>query len=185
MNLIPGFKKSCGKTSKTSPTKIYELRTVTSGTASAPYLATKVWKQLALDEEKNFPLASKVLLQNFYMDDCLSGSELMEFKTLQLELKQLFQRGGMTLRKWCTNLSPTTAQEEFPLDRNSEEIQVKPLGMIWNSVSIPLLTKPTSVLITAIPNETSCSRSHAFGLLCPVISKAKIFVQQLWLLKLD
>ncbi|GFR09452.1 integrase catalytic domain-containing protein [Trichonephila clavata] len=49
-----------------------------------------------------------------------------------MELKQLLQRGGMTLHKWCTNLSPTNAKE-FPLDRNSEEIQVKTLGMIWNS----------------------------------------------------
>ncbi|GFQ85816.1 integrase catalytic domain-containing protein [Trichonephila clavata] len=33
----------------------------------------------------------------------------------------------MTLHKWCTNLSPTNAKE-FPLDRNSEEIQVKESG---------------------------------------------------------
>ncbi|GFR12624.1 uncharacterized protein TNCT_198051 [Trichonephila clavata] len=51
-----------------------------------------------------------------------------------MELKQLLQRGGMTLHKWCTNLSPTNAKE-FPLDRNSEEIQVKTLGMIWNSAT--------------------------------------------------
>ncbi|GFR33888.1 integrase catalytic domain-containing protein [Trichonephila clavata] len=60
----------------------------------------------------------------------------MEFETLQLELKQLLQRGGMTLHKWYTDLSPTTVQEEFPLVRYSEEIQVKTLGMIWNSISV-------------------------------------------------
>ncbi|GFQ98383.1 uncharacterized protein TNCT_696241, partial [Trichonephila clavata] len=60
------------------------------------------------------------------------SSELMEFETLQMELKRLLQRGGMTLHKWCTSLFPTNAKE-FPLDRNSEEIQVKTLGMIWNS----------------------------------------------------
>ncbi|GFQ84405.1 integrase catalytic domain-containing protein [Trichonephila clavata] len=43
----------------------------------------------------------------------------------------------MTLHKWCTNLSPTTAQEEFLLDRNSEEIQVRTPGMIWNSERLP------------------------------------------------
>ncbi|GFQ91430.1 hypothetical protein TNCT_282111 [Trichonephila clavata] len=37
-----------------------------------------------------------------------------------MELKQLLQRGGMTLHKWCTNLSSTTAKE-FPLDRNSKK----------------------------------------------------------------
>ncbi|GBN30034.1 hypothetical protein AVEN_175411-1 [Araneus ventricosus] len=116
------FQKILLKNSKSSLTKVYELRTVTYGTASAPYFATKVLQQLALDEEKNSPLASKVILQDFYMDDCLSGSsEFTEFETIQSELRQLLQRGGMTLHKWCSSYSPTTAQE-FPLDRNSEEI---------------------------------------------------------------
>ncbi|GFV74871.1 integrase catalytic domain-containing protein [Trichonephila clavipes] len=75
------LQKILWKNSKTAPTKVYELKTVTYGTASAPYLATRVLRQLALDEEKDFPLASKVLLQDFYMDDCLSGaSELNEFE---------------------------------------------------------------------------------------------------------
>ncbi|GBO38758.1 hypothetical protein AVEN_50334-1, partial [Araneus ventricosus] len=52
------LQKILWKNSKSSPIKVYELRTVTYGTASAPYLATKVLQQLALDEEKNFPLAS-------------------------------------------------------------------------------------------------------------------------------
>ncbi|GBM44345.1 hypothetical protein AVEN_20382-1 [Araneus ventricosus] len=94
------LQKILWKNSKSSPTKVYELRTVIYGTASAPYLAMKVLQQLALDEEKNFPLVSKVLLQDFYMDDCLSGSsEFTEFETIQSELRQLLQRGGMTLHK--------------------------------------------------------------------------------------
>ncbi|GBO08618.1 hypothetical protein AVEN_259035-1 [Araneus ventricosus] len=113
------LQKFLWKNSKSSPTKVYELRTVTYGTISAPYLATKVLQQLTLDEEKNSPLASKVLLQDFYMDDCLSGSsEFTEFETIQSELRQLLQRGGMTLHKWCSSYSPTTAQE-FPLERNT------------------------------------------------------------------
>ncbi|GFX81562.1 DUF1758 domain-containing protein [Trichonephila clavipes] len=140
------IQKILWKSNNTSPTKIYELQTVTYDTASAPYLATRVWQQLAFDEEKNFPLASRVLLWDFYMDDCLSGSsELTEFETLQLELKQFLQRGGMTLHNWCTNLSLTT------------------LAIIWNSEKVlPLFTKPTSVLIATIPNETSYPRSHPF-----------------------
>ncbi|GBN15570.1 hypothetical protein AVEN_55008-1 [Araneus ventricosus] len=177
------------KNSKSSPTKVYELRTVTYGTASAPYLATKVLQQLALDEEKNFPLASKVLLQDFYMDDCLSGSsEFTEFETIQSELRQLLQRGGMTLHKWCSSYSPTTAQE-FPLDRNSEEIQVKTLGMIWNSVSDTFTYKANVNINHSYTKRDVLSQIariyDTVGLLGPVISKAKIFMQQLWLLKLD
>ncbi|GFQ65777.1 uncharacterized protein TNCT_640541 [Trichonephila clavata] len=105
-----------------------------------------------------------------------------------MELKQLLQRGGMTLHKWCTNLSSTTAKE-FPLDRNSEEIQVKILGMIWNSVSDTFTYKANVSLNLGYTKRAVLSQIariyDPFGYLGPVISKAKTFMQQLWLLKLD
>ncbi|GFX77377.1 uncharacterized protein TNCV_2955751 [Trichonephila clavipes] len=60
------------------PIKTYELTTVTYGTVSAPYLATRTLKQLAMDEANNFPLASPVVMSDCYMDDILSGSESIE-----------------------------------------------------------------------------------------------------------
>ncbi|GFQ71249.1 uncharacterized protein TNCT_434151 [Trichonephila clavata] len=103
-----------------------------------------------------------------------------------MELKQLLQRGGMTLHKWCTDLSPTNAKE-FPLDRNSEEIQVKTLGMIWNSVSDTFTYKANvSLNLGYTKRDVLSARIYdPFGFLGPVISKTKIFIQQLWLLKLD
>ncbi|GFR24892.1 integrase catalytic domain-containing protein [Trichonephila clavata] len=95
----------------------------------------------------------------------------------------------MTLHEWCTNLSSTTTQKEFSLDRNSEEIQVKTLEMLWNSVSDTFIYKANISL-----NRSSTKRDvlsqivhiyDPFGLLGPVISKAKIFILQLWLLELD
>ncbi|GFX77478.1 integrase catalytic domain-containing protein [Trichonephila clavipes] len=64
------WKKGIGE-----PIKTYELTTVTYGTVSAPYLATRTLKQLAMDEANNFPLEAPVLLSDCYMDDILSGSE--------------------------------------------------------------------------------------------------------------
>lgn len=61
------FQNILWKNSTTSPTKVYRLKTVTYGTACA----TKVLHQLALDERINFPIAASVVLQDFYMDDCL------------------------------------------------------------------------------------------------------------------
>lgn len=43
-------------------TLTYRMRTVTYGTASAPFLVTRTLKQLALDEASSFPLASEVAL---------------------------------------------------------------------------------------------------------------------------
>ncbi|GBM19671.1 hypothetical protein AVEN_135693-1, partial [Araneus ventricosus] len=54
---------------------LYKLLTVTYGTKSAPYLATRVLNQLATDERKEFPLESAVALKDFYVDDVLSGKD--------------------------------------------------------------------------------------------------------------
>jgi hypothetical protein len=67
--------------------KIFELDTVTYGTVPAPFLATRTIKQMALDFEEKFPLASKVLLQDVYVDDILSGHNNLEIaKKTQVEL---------------------------------------------------------------------------------------------------
>ena len=55
--------------------KTHELRTVTYGTASAPYIAKRCLKQLALESNLTHPEASRVIENDFYMDDLISGSE--------------------------------------------------------------------------------------------------------------
>ncbi|GFQ78898.1 uncharacterized protein TNCT_606491 [Trichonephila clavata] len=80
-----------------------------------------------------------------------------------MELKQLLQRGGMTLHKWCTNLSPTNAKE-FPLDRNSEEIQVKTghdLEQYASSKAYGAVVYMQTVSITEESNcQLLCSKSR-------------------------
>ncbi|XP_067129376.1 uncharacterized protein [Centruroides vittatus] len=53
----------------------YRLKTVTYGTASAPFLAVRTLKQLAYDEAARYPLASKTILRDVYMDDIVSGEQ--------------------------------------------------------------------------------------------------------------
>ncbi|GFU07129.1 integrase catalytic domain-containing protein [Nephila pilipes] len=68
------------------------------------------------------------------MDDCLSGSsDLNEFQTPKTELSQLLQKGGMYLHKWCCSRTPTREPQTIPLDKNSEEVTVKTLGMLRRS----------------------------------------------------
>ncbi|XP_038106541.1 uncharacterized protein LOC119766182 [Culex quinquefasciatus] len=56
------------------PIRVYELTTVTYGTASAPYLATKCLQKLGEIGEKTHPSAAKVLKRDFYVDDMLAGA---------------------------------------------------------------------------------------------------------------
>lgn len=53
--------------------KHYQLCTVTYSTACAPYLSVRVLEQLDYYYKATFPAASKVLLEDFYVDDVLIG----------------------------------------------------------------------------------------------------------------
>ncbi|XP_068143511.1 uncharacterized protein [Drosophila tropicalis] len=66
------------------PLKNYKLTTVTYGTACAPFLAVRVLEQLATDHEYEFSRAARILLDDFYVDDVLTGAmneqELLDIK---------------------------------------------------------------------------------------------------------
>ncbi|GFU06702.1 integrase catalytic domain-containing protein [Trichonephila clavipes] len=146
------------------PIKTFELSTVTYGTTSAPFLATRTLKQLALDEAGNFPLGSSVVMSDMYIDDVLTGAEtLLEAKELKNQLINIFAKG------------------------DSSEIKV--LGVYWNpkhdcfsfrvKIDLHELNTKRDVL------STIARIYDPLGLLGPVVAKAKIFLQKLWMLKID
>jgi len=51
----------------------YRLTTVTYRTASAPYLAIRALRSLAEDESKDMSDVKQILLNDFYVDDFLTG----------------------------------------------------------------------------------------------------------------
>lgn len=53
--------------------RTYKLNTVTYGTASASFLAIRTLIQLASDAESVCPAASKIIHNDFYVDDLLRG----------------------------------------------------------------------------------------------------------------
>ncbi|GFU46967.1 integrase catalytic domain-containing protein [Trichonephila clavipes] len=143
------------------PIKTYELTTITYGTVSAPYLATRTLKQLEMDEANNFPLAAPVLLSDCYMDDILLGSEsIEEVIELQHQLIEMFKTTGMHLHKCCGNLPEITS--------NLQEIEQQ---------------RPTSFTKRMVLS-TIARIFDPLGLLGPIITWAKIFMQRLWLLEL-
>jgi hypothetical protein len=67
-------------------------------------LATACLKQLAEDEREKYPQASRVLSQDFYFDDVLSGcDDITEAIKLQADLIALLASAEFPLRKWCSN----------------------------------------------------------------------------------
>ncbi|GFW18327.1 integrase_H2C2 domain-containing protein [Trichonephila clavipes] len=114
-----------------------------------------------MDEANNFPLAAPVVLSDCYMDDILSGSEsIEEVIELQHQLIEMFQTAGMHLHKWCGNLPKISS--------NLQEIEQQ---------------RPTSFTKRMVLS-TIARIFDPLGLLGPIITWAKIFMQRLWLLEL-
>ncbi|XP_029156084.1 uncharacterized protein LOC114928878 [Nylanderia fulva] len=55
----------------------YQLRTVTYGLACAPFLAIRTLRQLATDEEEQFPRGAVDLRRDCYVDDVVTGSNTL------------------------------------------------------------------------------------------------------------
>ena len=85
---------------------IFQLMTVTYGTAPAPFLAHRVLLQLAEDESARFPLGAEVIRRHSYVDDIFAGTDdLQHAANLQQQVINIFAAGQYQLDKWATHLS--------------------------------------------------------------------------------
>ena len=134
--------------SSEEPVQEYKLTTVTHGTSSAPFLATRCLKKLADDNKCQYPRAAQVLSNDFYVDDLLSGTSTIEEATkMQQELSSLLQTAGLTLRKWASNHSAflNTIPREFQETQQTFSLEnedgVTTLGLLWNAQNDQLQVK--------------------------------------------
>ncbi|XP_072936546.1 uncharacterized protein [Epargyreus clarus] len=171
------------------PVKIYQLNTVTYGTASAAFLATRCLRQIGLECTNN--KIGEIIIHDFYVDDLLTGSDdLVELNFLRKEITDALASAGMHLRKWKSNATcfeSEVAQTSLNLNIGSQQPS-KLLGLSWHANSDELCFPISDV----IPNSNTkrnllSSISQIFdplGLLAPCVIKMKILLQKLWLDKL-
>lgn len=158
-------------------------------------MALRTLKELAILEQDNHPLASKVLQNSVYIDDCVSGADSLESALhLQTELIALLKKGGFELRKWASNHSailsavPST-DTQMPLNFDTEGPNfIKVLGLQWNP-DLDVFS------YSFTPLESICTKRgvlsqiarifEPLGFLSPIVFHAKRILQQLWLSKRD
>ncbi|XP_043472974.1 uncharacterized protein LOC122505428 [Leptopilina heterotoma] len=170
----------------------FRLNTVTYGTAAAPYLALRVLQQLVKDEGALYPLASFVLENQIYIDDCLFGGDSKEeIVKNRNEVVALLSKGKFPLRKWASN-SLSLLKDIDPSDHGhalekplNDDDSIKILGIVWvpaqdtyqfriNLPSNPILTKRGILSLIARLYDP-------LGWVSPVVITAKILMQKLWL----
>ncbi|XP_076686123.1 uncharacterized protein LOC143378276 [Andrena cerasifolii] len=173
----------------------YKLCTVTYGLGCAPYLALRCLRQLAADEAELFPLASKTMCSDVYVDVILTGAtSVEEALTLKKELDQLAMAGGFRLHKWASN-SPefmrSVHNDVAALARHWDtDTQHSVLGIQWlpatDNFQIRLLEGSTSPTTTKRSVLSQAAQIFdPLGWLAPVTVWTKIFIQTLWTLTTD
>nr|XP_029717306.1 uncharacterized protein LOC115260532 [Aedes albopictus] len=161
--------------STTEPVEEYRLNTVTYGTRSASYLATKCVQQLLLSHQDCFPTTVEKAIKGTYIDDVITG--------------------GFHLRKWASNSTAALAgvpEEDIEVKAAIEldgSTTIKTIRIHWQPCSDefkfayhqPQISQSTKRIILS----QIASLYDPLGLLAPTIVMAKLVMQKLWELRVD
>ncbi|KAL0902136.1 hypothetical protein ABMA27_000080 [Loxostege sticticalis] len=173
------------------PIQTYTLNTLTYGTSSAPYLATKCLVSLAHTAQDSDVKTS--IERDFYVDDYLGGGTTKE-KTIQTckGVISTLKSAQFNLRKFKSNdntilkeISQSTTQN----NDNKLEFADFNKNIHWNcnkdtlsySINIETCKKLTKRHILSVISQIF----DPLGLVSPCIIEAKIIMQRLWVDKYD
>ncbi|XP_075157649.1 uncharacterized protein LOC142230916 [Haematobia irritans] len=164
---------------------------------SARELCCDAIRTLATDNEELYPRVAKVLKNETYVDDVLSGSFSIE-ETIKVrdELISVLNSAGFHLMKITANdpnLLSHVPQEAL-YDSNflhfHESSSTKTPGVVWNA-----LTDTFSYVVKSIQSHDHMTKRMVLsavpqlfdpaGWVAPVVIRSNILMQQLWLERID
>ncbi|GFW72669.1 integrase catalytic domain-containing protein [Trichonephila clavipes] len=162
----------------------------------APFLAQRVLKQLVTDDGPKYPLAASAVSADIFMDDLISGcSSISSAKQLKQELISLFSGADMQLHNWFSNCIELLSNFDVSDGDVSLPIpdETKALGLLWGPQKDTLAFSVSSIAdvsdsCTTTKRSVPSATARIFdplGLISPVVTKAKLVMQELWRLKLD
>ncbi|GFV60326.1 cytochrome P450 2E1 [Trichonephila clavipes] len=127
--------------------------------------------QLALNEANNFPLASKAALNDFFVDDLMSGANsLSEALELQNQLTQMLSSARLVLRKWTSNCNEL-------LNSIDSDMRLSNICLnIDNDDTVKILGRLTKITLLS----TIAKTFDPLGWLSPITIQYKTIMQRLW-----
>ena len=107
--------------------------------------------QAATEEEKDFPEAAKAIKEDFYMDDCVTGTD-SEQNAIQLakQMDGIMKRAGFELRKWMSNSkvvreAMSSDSEKAMLFKEEEESTILRLKWLIEEDKFTFVVKKTRI----------------------------------------
>ena len=116
------------RTRTDEPVQIYEYQLHVLGAKSSSTCANYALKRVRLDNEEYYPIATKAIQNNFYMDDFIKSVETQEETTEVFnQLQPLLSRHGFELKKWISNNDAVTKAipEDFKSISNTKQVEVE------------------------------------------------------------
>ena len=173
----------------TSPMLVYRYRVVLFGASCSPFLLAAVVQkhlEVMLKDDKDF---AKNLIEGLYVDNLLTAldneKKLIEFF---YKTRALFKEAGLNLRQWGSNSELLTelAKKEEVEDKAD---CIKVLGLRWDPKKDELgfrrTLKSNEKYTKRSVLETTNSIFDPFGYLIPVEIRCRMFLSNLWKIKLD
>ena len=122
------------------PVKEYDLNTLTFGTTSTSFLATRCLYQLALNNKDKYLEACEVIQRDFYVDDLLTGASTIEQAIkIKRKINLILHSGCFNLRKWNSNSAEILQERKPAVEARELGEQTKILGLVWLASSDQLL----------------------------------------------
>ncbi|XP_037821167.1 uncharacterized protein LOC119610134 [Lucilia sericata] len=191
------FQKIVFRSSGENEIEDFQLNTITFGVNCAPFLALRTLLKLADDEERCFPLGSRILRECMYVDDALVGAHsIPDALEARNQLIGILDTAGFELRKWASNSKQILKNlpQEHLLNSSflslDDKSNAKTLGVRWNAAEdyFYFTTEKIKFKTAYTKREVLSIIARLFdpaGWLAPVIITAKILMQQMWLDKID
>ncbi|XP_076660027.1 uncharacterized protein LOC143363307 [Halictus rubicundus] len=173
----------------TEPLAVYELNTITYGTASAPFLATRVLKEVSL--RCSDAHISGIIARDFYVDDLITGADTVkEAQVIKTSIEETLSASGFKLRKWASNAPAALCNNEGSdrlIDLQTTK-DPKTLGLLWSPLGDELRVSVTESGYSRLTKRIILSEIakifDPLGLIGPIVIRAKILMQRLWQLDL-
>lgn len=175
--------------------KHFNLKTVTYGTKSASFLATRCLFQLGYEHRDT--AIGQTICNDFYVDDLISGGDSdQDCFSIYEQLQSILGSAGFPLRKWCSsskdllNRLPHAQDDPNFMVKLSEDDVVSALGLLWQ----PSIDSFRFLMKKWTPPQFITKRSllsninsvyDPIGFISCVLIKGKIFMQQVWSFKMD
>ncbi len=169
------------------------MKRLTFGVKSSPFLATQVLRRHASSHLTSHPDAAKIVLNDFYVDDVLTGAPSTDqaFNVFK-NLRSLLSDAGMDLRKWRTN-DPALKNLILAHLLESDTCSISPassapkaLGVHWDTtadalhVAVPDTPPSPSKVTKRVIAAITAGVFDVLGLFSPVVICARILFQDTW-----